>query len=161
MMRPYLRNLLFVFSLLGIQNSFSKKAQFEFFNGNKTKIKNPFRLRDPFKRKRLKLKGSKGRYSAFLKGSFFSNLPSIENVPLNNIRVVGVLLGRNRRAMAKIKKGNSLMKDTYILKEGMRLGRDNAEIKAILPGGIVVVEKIRNVYDKEEYLETVIPITSD
>ena len=157
----FLRNLLLVFSLFGIQNVFSQKPQFEFFNGNKTKIKNPFRLRDPFKRKRLKLKGSKGRYSAFLKGSFFSNLPSIENVPLDNIRVVGVLLGRNRRAMAKIKKGDTLMKDTYILKEGMRLGRDNAEIKAILPGGIVVVEKIRNVYDKEEYLETIIPITSD
>ena len=59
--------------------------------------------------------------------------------------------------MAKIKNG----KDTYLLKEGMRLGLDNAEIKAILPGGIVVVEKIRNVYNQEEYLETIIPISSE
>ena len=43
----------------------------------------------------------------------------------------------------------------------MRLGRDNAEIKAILPGGIVVVEKIRNVYNQEEYLETIIPISTE
>lgn len=149
------------FSLITSFNSLGSKQRFEFFNGNKTSIKNPFALRDPFKRKRIRLKGRKGKYSAFLKGNFFSNLPSIENVPLNQIRIVGVLLGKNRRAMAKIIQGAALTKDTYILKEGMRLGKDNAEIKAILPGGIVVVEKIRNVYNQEEYLETIIPISTD
>ena len=152
-----MRNLFLVIFIIGIPNVLATKAQFEFFNGNKTKIKNPFNLRDPFKRKRLSLRVKKGKYSAFLKGNFFSNLPSIENVPLNDIRIVGILLGKKRRAMAKIKNG----KDTYLLKEGMRLGLDNAEIKAILPGGIVVVEKIRNVYNQEEYLETIIPISSE
>ena len=154
-----------IFTIIGLL-TFSNlvmgsRQKFEFFNGNKTSIKNPFALRDPFKRKRIRLKGSKGKYSAFLKGSFFSNLPSIENVPINQIKIVGVLLGKNRRAMAKILRGSELTKDTYILKEGMRLGRDNAEIKAILPGGIVVVEKIRNVYNQEEYLETIIPISTE
>ena len=152
-----MRGLFLVVFILATSNIFAKNAQFEFFNGNKTKIKNPFRLRDPFKRKILSLKAKRGKYSAFLKGNFFSNLPSIDNVPLNDIKVVGVLLGKKRRAMAKIRNG----KDTYLLKEGMRLGLDNAEIKAILPGGIVVVEKIRNVYNQEEYLETIIPISSE
>ena len=152
-----MRGLFLVVFIIAISNVFAQNAKFEFFNGNKTKIKNPIGLRDPFKRKRLSLKTKKGKYSAFLKGNFFSNLPSIENVALNDIRIVGVLLGKKRRAMAKIKNG----KDTYLLKEGMRLGLDNAEIKAILPGGIVVVEKIRNVYNQEEYLETIIPISSE
>jgi len=159
-----IKNLKVTFFLISLTFSFyslGSKQKFEFFNGNKTSIRNPFSLRDPFKRKRIRLKGRKGKYSAFLKDSFFSNLPSIENVPLNQIRVVGVLLGKNRRAMAKILRGGGLTKDTYILKEGMRLGRDNAEIKAILPGGIVVVEKIRNVYNQEEYLETIIPISTE
>ena len=152
-----MKGLFLAVFILATSNVFAKNAQFEFFNGNKTKIKNPFRLRDPFKRKILSLKAKRGKYSAFLKGNFFSNLPSIDNVPLNDIKIVGVLLGKKRRAMAKIRNG----KDTYLLKEGMRLGLDNAEIKAILPGGIVVVEKIKNVYNQEEYLETIIPISSE
>ena len=53
--------LLIIFPLQGM----ASKAKFEFFNGNKTSIKNPFSLRDPFKRKRLRLKGRKGKYSLF------------------------------------------------------------------------------------------------
>ena len=45
------------------------------------------------------------------------------------------------------------------MREGMKLGLNNAEIKAILPGGIVLVEKIRNVYDEDEYLETILPVS--
>ena len=44
------------------------------------------------------------------------------------------------------------------LKEGMTLGTQNAVVRAILPGGIVLVEKISNVYGQEEFFETVIPI---
>jgi hypothetical protein len=35
------------------------------------------------------------------------------------------------------------------------------DVKAILPGGIILVEKIRNVYDQDEYLETVLPVSSE
>ena len=55
-----------------------------------------------------------------------------------------------RRLMEKI---------VVILREGMKIGADQAELKAILPGGIILVEKITNVYGEEEYLETVIPIS--
>ncbi len=71
------------------------------------------------------------------------------------MKVVGVLIGRERRAMVKSGDGGSII----ILKEGMKIGEDGAELKAILPGGIILVEKIVNVYGQEEYLETVIPIS--
>lgn len=64
--------------------------------------------------------------------------------------------------MAKIDQGKGgASSDIYILKEGMKVGVDDAEVKAILPGGIVVVEKIVNVYDQQEYIETVIPVSAE
>ncbi len=150
---------------------------------NSTGITNPFELRDPFKRnlpKRSRLK--KIGDSKYFNGSMFTNVDTVEGIPIEQIRVVGVLLGPNRRAIVKIvsndapaqieedpnapvlnpsasntrKKKNE---KTYVLKEGMKLGVDGAEVKAILPGGIVLVEKIRNVYDQDEYLETIIPVS--
>lgn len=96
-------------------------------------------------------------------GSVFTNLPAIENVPLSKIRVVGILLGKERRAMAKIEGGGSGTQggETFILKEGMKLGENQAELKAILPGGIVVVEKLKDVYDKDEFIETLIPVSPE
>jgi hypothetical protein len=41
----------------------------------------------------------------------------------------------------------------------MKLGPNNADIKAILPGGIILVEKVTNIYGEDEFLETVIPIS--
>ena len=63
--------------------------------------------------------------------------------------------------MAKIANGKTLLPEVFYIKEGMKLGSSGAEVKAILPGGIVLVEKIRNVYDQDEYLETVIPISNE
>ena len=84
-------------------------------------------------------------------------MPSIDGVPLEDIKITGVMLGKNRRALAQIEGSN----DNFILKEGMTLGLDDSVLKAILPGGIVLVEKIKNVYDQYEYLETLIPITEE
>ena len=67
----------------------------------------------------------------------------------------GFYVGENRRAIAQTI-GNE---GSFLLKEGMKLGRNGAEVKAILPGGVVIVEKIVNIYDQEEYLETIIPIS--
>lgn len=133
----------------------SGKRQYKFFKKQKTYIKNPFELRDPFRRP-IKTQGKKRkkRFGGFVDGNVFSNLPSIDGVPLEQIRIVGVLLGKQRRAMAKVSGSDEI----YMLKEGMLLGVDRAEIKAILPGGLVLAEKIRNVYDQDEYLETIIPI---
>lgn len=136
--------------------------EYIFFKDIKTRIKDPFELRDPFKRKIFKRKAKiKKAYEMTADGSVFSNLPSIDNVPLNQIRVVGILLGKDRRAIAKISKGTALGNQTFILKEGMMLGIDKAELKAILPGGIVVVERIKNVYDQNEYIETIIPVSNE
>lgn len=70
---------------------------------------------------------------------------------------MGVLIGPERRAMARV----SGAKDSFIIKEGMHIGPNQAEVKAILPGGVILVEKIRNVYDQDEYLETVLPVSSE
>lgn len=73
-------------------------------------------------------------------------------------------MGHRRRAIAKIrgKDGKIIKKKgSFLIKEGMLLGNDQSEVKAILPGGIVLVEKIKNVYNQVEYLETILPLISE
>ena len=140
------------------QSSFAndKQQRYNFFKGQKTYIKNPFELRDPFKRPNFKRKKkSKQMYGGTVVGNNFTNLPSIDGLRIEDIKIVGIVLGKNRRAVANAKG------KTFILKEGMTLGEDKAELKAILPGGIVLVEKFKNVYDQDEYLETIIPVSSE
>lgn len=125
---------------------------------DKTKIENPFELRDPFKAPPGKNgnKSKKPGYRVTGVGSYTNIVEvSTEEISAQDIKIVGVLIGKERRALANIKGAKSVT----ILKEGMKLGRDEAELKAILPGGIILVEKIINVYGQEEYLETVIPIS--
>lgn len=138
-----------------------------------TSITNPFDMRDPFKRnlpKRGRLKKNLG--NRFYNGQMYTNIDSVEGIPLEQIRVVGVLLGNNRRAIVRLvdpDQEQRMAEDpnaaepkdyrTFVVKEGMKLGIDGAEVRAILPGGIVLVEKIRNVYDQDEYLETIIPVS--
>lgn len=133
---------------------------------SKTYVKNPLDLRDPFKRKINKKKSlSQTKAQSHLDGIYSNVNTSLENKPLESLRVTGVVLGAERRAIVRVIGGitESGEKDTniYYLKEGMHVGENGAEVKAILPGGIVLVEKIRNVYDQDEYLETVIPVSSD
>ena len=122
------------------------------FKDQFTTIKNPFELRDPFRRKSfrsVKRIGLGKDYS-------YTNLPQLQPFTLDDLKVVGIFFGKERRAVARI--GSST--NTFILREGMKVGDNKAEIKAIMPGGIVVVERIRNVYDQEEILETIIPLSS-
>lgn len=133
-------------------------AEYDFFKGEKTNIKDPLKLRDPFKKPILR--GQKKIISTVsnkVGENSYSNIPSISGVPIDQISVVGVMLGKNRRAIVKSKN----KKETYIVKEGMSLGIDKATVKAIMPGGIVLVEKIKNVYDQYEYLETLMPIVTE
>lgn len=136
---------------------FAQRANVNFFE-NKTKIENPFNLRDPFKPNVQKGENKiSGRGFEVTGKNEYSN---IQEVPLfqlmpNNLRLLGVLIGKERRALVNTPEN----KKVIILKEGMKIGPENAELKAILPGGIVIVEKIVNVYGEEEYLETVIPIS--
>jgi type IV pilus assembly protein PilP len=151
---------LFILSLCTTSLAVKEVAP-EILKNNKTNIKNPLELRDPFKRELRKKRRGKKDYPGTK--SVFSNVPSIDATPLDRIKITGILIGKERRAVAKIiqDERGGLSEESYILKEGMKLGENNAEIKAILPGGIVLVEKIRNVYDQDEYLETIIPVAAD
>lgn len=129
------------------------------FFKDKTKIDNPFSLRDPFKAPINKGEGKKeGRGFTVTGKGQYSNIGDtpLDQISIDSIRVVGVLIGKERRALVNGGKEN---KKIIILKEGAKIGPEAAELKAILPGGIVLVEKITNVYGEEEYLETVIPIS--
>ena len=118
-------------------------------------IKNPLDLRDPFKKKRVRGKGKKRTYRTILVDNSYSNLPDIGDSPIKSIKIVGILFGKKRVAMAQV----GASKEVYLLREGMKIGLEKSEIKAILPGGIVLVEKIRNIYEQDEYIETVIPFS--
>jgi type IV pilus assembly protein PilP len=131
---------------------------------SKTYVKNPLDLRDPFKRKINKKKSpAQSKAQSHLDGIYTNVNTSLENRSLESLRVTGVVLGAERRAIIKVVSTGGDEKDNniYYLKEGMHVGENGAEVKAILPGGIVLVEKIRNVYDQDEYLETVIPVSND
>jgi hypothetical protein len=126
------------------------------FFRDKTKIEKPFELRDPFRAPVTKSEKTKEKAGYFVSGAGqYSNIKENSVKRIEDIRVVGVLIGRERRAMVSTGEDGGII----ILKEGMKIGDEGAELKAILPGGIILVEKIVNVYGQEEYLETVIPIS--
>jgi hypothetical protein len=144
--------ILILFSNLLFAQNKQMKESFQ----NLTNIENPFELRDPFRAPLMKTnKTDNDSQASLTQNGVFTNISSIGEIDPKTIKIVGVLVGRDRRAMAKVN-GND---DVVILREGMKIGADQAELKAILPGGIILVEKITNVYGEEEYLETVIPIS--
>lgn len=143
-------------------NAQESGSQYNLFK-SKTYVKNPLDLRDPFKRRINKKKTNQVKAKERLNGVYTNYSNSLESKPIESLHVVGVVIGAERRAMVKVvdesKGGND--NTVYYVKEGMKVGENGAEVKAILPGGIVLVEKIRNVYDQDEYLETVIPVSND
>jgi hypothetical protein len=137
------------------------KSAKNFFK-DKSKIEDPFNLRDPFRTPPLK-KDAKKEYKVeklqLNERGEFSNVQDtpLDQLSITDLKVVGVLIGKERRAMVNSGKEGSKV---IVLKEGMKIGPEETELKAILPGGIVLVEKITNVYGEEEFLETVIPISN-
>jgi Tfp pilus assembly protein PilP len=122
----------------------------------KTTIEDPFGLRDPFRAPMIRSDRRQGRSDkAVIRDGAFTNINPVNVGNLDSLRVVGVMVGKERRALVKVDGREEVM----VLREGMRIGNDNAELKAIHPGGIIMVEKLVNVYGEEEYLETVIPIS--
>ena len=123
-----------------------------------TAIENPFDLRDPFKAPLPKGSAARGRQQKeIMRDGIYTNIDKIEIPDIGKLRIVGVMIGRERRALARV--DGSSKNDVIILREGMRIGADNAELKAIHPGGVILVEKLVNVYGEEEFLETVIPVS--
>ena len=119
-----------------------------------TSIQKPFELRDPFQPPRVEEK-----VRDQTRQNFDGKLSNVEEIPdqfnINTARVSGVLIGKDRRAMVTIGNGGKV----YVLKEGDEFGAGGVVIKAILPGGIILVEKITNIYGEDEFIETVIPIS--
>lgn len=130
-----------------ISNPKQKSSVVDFIQKN-TDLKEPWKLRNPFK---IKLEKKKARQKQKVQQSLGSS-DLIKEIDPNAMKIIGVLAGKKKRAFAKFK--NSVI----ILKEGDKIGPDKVELKAILPGGIVVVDRFTNVYGQEEYLETIIPI---
>lgn len=135
----------------------TKNTLDEFFK-DKTRIENPLELRDPFKSPQAKGTQKKQGGNRFRRGDdSYSNIiqENLRDWNIYDLKVVGVMIGKERRAMITKSEGGKVI----VIKEGTSIGQDNAEVKAILPGGIILVEKIINVYGQEEYLETVVPIS--
>ncbi len=137
-------------------------GQYNLFK-SKTYVKNPLDLRDPFKRRMNKKKTNQTKAKDRLDGIYTNYNTVLDTRSVESIHVIGVVIGAERRAMVRVgdDKGPAGSNNVYYLKEGMKIGENGAEVKAILPGGIVLVEKIRNVYDQDEYLETVIPVANE
>lgn len=133
-------------------------SQYNLFK-SKTYVKNPLDLRDPFKRRLNKKKSNAIKQRERQDGIYSNYSNTLENRSIESLHIIGVVIGAERRAMVKVtdEKGDQI----FYIKEGMKIGENGAEVKAILPGGVVLVEKIRNVYDQDEYLETVLPVSND
>lgn len=140
---------LFVF-FVGFNITFAKVE--DVFKGQ-TKIKNPFKLRDPFQPPKFKSKTQQKRKQ--LASGILDNTEKLgESYDLDKIQIVGVLIGSNRRVVVRTDGKN------FTLREGDSYGRNGPEIKAILPGGVILVEKITNIYGEDEFIETVVPISN-
>lgn len=118
-------------------------------------IKEPFELRDPFLPPKIE-RVKKEKVSEKNSSGIYTNIPVLGNVMIRDVVITGVVIGDQRRAFLIDKKRPN---QVFTIKEGMRLGVNRAEIKAIMPGGIILVEKVVNIYGDTEYLETVVPIS--
>lgn len=157
-----MKTLLYLFLILTSLNVSSKdkfkdKKVPDFLLKINSSIQEPMKMRDPFKKFQRKIQKAKRVGGGYLdKDNSYSNIKV--NIPenLDGLLILGILLGKQRRAIAKLKgKG-----DSFIIKEGDTVSQDGAQVKAIVPGGVLIAEKIFNVYDQEEYIETIIPVTT-
>lgn len=149
--------IIYLIYLSGPAFSVDRVEKLEDFFKDKSELQNPFSIRDPFKAPFSgQLAKEEGKGKAIILGNEFTNVSTIAVTPLNKIKIVGTIVGENRKAIAQVE-GD--VKNSFFITEGMKLGTEQAELKAILPAGVVLVERITNVYGQEEYLETIIPIS--
>lgn len=124
-----------------------------------SQIENVLSLRDPFAvpYKIKKKSGPRGNLSSVISSEkgYYSNEVNTSNLRLNTLSIVGLFIGKNRRAL--VRTGNS--KSIITLREGMSIGPEKSVLKAILPGGLVFVKKDKNPYGQEEYQEVLIPFS--
>ncbi|MDR3608021.1 MAG: hypothetical protein P4M08_11655 [Oligoflexia bacterium] len=79
----------------------------------------------------------------------------LENVPIEDIRVVAILTGPTRtRAVVKLGAANK----TYVVGEGMRVGTDEEIIEKITSRGVMLVGSRINVVGDRETVTTELPL---
>jgi len=119
---------------------------------SQTSISEPFELRDPFQTPKFKSEKKQKREERL--SGIRDEEPKLRgDVPLDQIVITGVLIGKERRVLIQA------VGQTFKMKEEDTIGPNGPKIKAILPGGIILVEQITNIYGEPEYIETVIPIS--
>ena len=148
-----LNNLCFLFLIIF---SFPASAKIDNLFDGITELEKPFELRDPFLAPRIKAT-KKSKVVGKIGKGVYSNIPQLGEVKITDIEIIGVIIGKERRAFVKNKARSE--DGTFTVKEGDTIGENKAKLRAILPGGIILVEKTTNIYGEEEYLETVIPIS--
>jgi Tfp pilus assembly protein PilP len=144
---------LVIISILLLSSTLSSARITDIFKKH-TSIVKPFELRDPFQPPKLQTKGQSERKKRF-SGIWDHEERLDQDVAIEKIKITGVLIGKNRRVLIETKVG----KKAFTFKEGETIGPNGPVIKAILPGGIILVEQIENIYGQPEYIETVIPIS--
>ena len=146
--------LIIFFFILNESWAAKRKEKRAVFKG-KTEIDNPFSLRDPFKSQLKVIKTKKELTSGIVRNGIYTNVQELPELRVDDIIVKGVIVGKKRRAFVSKGKGKTI----HVLREGKKFENERLELKAILPGGLIFVEKMSNVYGEEEYLETVVPIS--
>ncbi len=140
--------------ILLLITTFRISAKVDTIFEGETNMDNPFELRDPFQAP--KFKSESNRKSKQRAKGILNNIKEVDwEFDLEKVSIVGVLIGKERRVILQID-GN---KNTFTLKEGEEFGINGPEIKAILPGGVILVEKITNIYGEDEFIETIVPIS--
>lgn len=118
-------------------------------------IANLKKIKDPFMIPKEKVEILTAEKKTLKKNNIYSNELSGSELTLNNLIIVGVALGKKNRAIVKVK-GKT---ETYMMTEGDLIGPDQIKLKAVLPSGVIFVEKSTNIYGTQEYFETVLPVT--
>lgn len=123
-----------------------------------TSIEKPLDLRDPFKSPPLKKKSEEEqkRDKSILRNGIFTNLPTIESLEVQNLKVLGTLMGSEPRALVADK---NMPKNAIMIKEGDKINNGKVELKAILPKGVIFVEQFTNPYGQIDLQETIVPIS--
>lgn len=78
-------------------------------------------------------------YLARAKGESSPELSVLERFPLDELRLVGVLLNATPVALIETPDGEG-----HAVRIGARVGTHRGEVRAILPGGVVLEERLRD-----------------
>ena len=140
--------------LLIFSTVFGANERLEKIFEGKTDIEDISEIRDPF----LKPPKEEGNVDLSKRNSGIWDYEEklTDKVNVNELEVTGVLIGPTRRVLIKPKKSSS---KTYRFEEGESVGTNGPVVKAILPGGVILAERINNIYGEPEFIETVVPIS--